>query len=126
MIQIGSYLKVCDNSGIIKIKCFCILGKGKKANGNIGDIIVGSIKEINPITLKTTANYKKGDIIKAVIVSINGIIKRSNYTLKYTNSNVVIINNQGLPLGTRINGIVFLELRKKKMYRILSLAFFVL
>lgn len=122
MIQINSKITICDNSGITKIKCFGISGKSAKAQAKIGDMVIGSIKEINTTPLKSASNLKKGDIVKAIIVRLNGIVKRPNYTLKNLTSAAVLINSQGVPLGTRINGLVFIELRKKKMYRILSIA----
>jgi len=123
MLYVNSYLNICDNSGITQIKCFNILKKSFKSKGTIGDMLIGSIK-------KLSRNYKskklkKGDIVKVIIVSINETLTRNSIKIKNNKSFGIILNNQLLPLGTRIYGMVFLELRLKKHYRILTLSIFI-
>jgi large subunit ribosomal protein L14 len=126
MIQVGSKIKICDNSGVLSVKCFNILKKSYKTKGKIGDFFIGSIKKISPITIKSSSHLKKGDIVKCVIISVREKLKRSNYTLAIKESKAILVNSQNIPIGTKINSILFIELRKKKLYRILSLSLFII
>jgi large subunit ribosomal protein L14 len=84
----------------------------------IGDVIVISIKEAIP-----RSKVKKGAIHKAVIVrSAKGIRRNDGTKIRFDNNAVVLINDQGDPLGTRIFGPVTRELRHKKYMKIISLA----
>ena len=49
MIQEESYLKVADNTGAKEIKCIRILGGSKRKFGNIGDVIVASVRKAAPL-----------------------------------------------------------------------------
>ena len=57
MIQQQTLLKVADNSGAKEIMCIRVLGGSKRKFGNIGDIIVASVKSATPGGV-----VKKGDI----------------------------------------------------------------
>ena len=63
MIQQESYLKVADNTGAKEIKCIRVLGGSKRKYGNIGDVIVASVRKSAP-----GGQVKKGEVVKAVIV----------------------------------------------------------
>ena len=102
MIQQESYLKVADNTGAKEIKCIRVLGGSKRKYGNIGDVIVASVRKSTP-----GGQVKKGEVVKAVIVrSAKG----------------VLIKDDKNPRGTRIFGPVARELRDKDYMKILSLA----
>ena len=69
MIQQQTLLKVADNSGAKEIMCIRVLGGSKRKFGNIGDVIVASVKSATPGGV-----VKKGDVVKAVIVrSVRGL-----------------------------------------------------
>ena len=63
MIQSESYLKVADNTGAKEIKCIRVLGGAKRKFGNIGDVVVASVRKAAP-----NGTVKKGEVVKAVIV----------------------------------------------------------
>ena len=63
MIQQESYLKVADNTGAKEIHCIRVLGGSKRKYGNIGDVIVASVRKAAP-----GGTVKKGEVVKAVIV----------------------------------------------------------
>ena len=63
MIQSESYLKVADNTGAKEIKCIRVLGGAKRKFGNIGDVVVASVRKAAP-----NSTVKKGEVVKAVIV----------------------------------------------------------
>ena len=73
MVQPQSRLKVVDNSGAKEIVCIRVLGKGRNQLSNIGDVIIGVVKEAIPHT-----SLKKSDIVRAVIVRTKKGLKRKN------------------------------------------------
>lgn len=118
MIQQQSRLKVADNSGAKEIMCIRVLGGSKRKFGNIGDVIVASVKSATPGGV-----VKKGDVIKAVIVrSVRGLRRADGSYIKFDENAAVIIKDDKQPRGTRIFGPVARELRDKEFNKILSLA----
>lgn len=118
MIQQQTLLKVADNSGAKEIMCIRVLGGSKRKYGNIGDIIVASVKSATPGGV-----VKKGDVIKAVIVrSVKGLRRADGSYIRFDENAAVIIKEDKQPRGTRIFGPVARELRDKEFTKILSLA----
>ena len=118
MIQMESYLKVADNTGAKEIHCIRVLGGSKRKYGNIGDIIVASVRKANP-----GGTVKKGDVVKAVIVRTKRGVRREDGTyVRFDENAAVIIKEDRNPKGTRIFGPVARELREKDYMKILSLA----
>jgi len=118
MIQQESFLKVADNTGAKEIKCIRVLGGSKRRYGNIGDIIVASVRKAAP-----GGSVKKGDVIKAVIVrSAKGVRRADGTYVRFDENAAVLIKEDKNPVGTRIFGPVARELRDKEFMKILSLA----
>ena len=118
MIQQESYLKVADNTGAKEIKCIRVLGGSKRKYGNIGDVIVASVRKAAP-----GGTVKKGEVVKAVIVRTKRGIRREDGTyVRFDENAAVIIKEDRNPRGTRIFGPVARELRDKDYMKILSLA----
>ncbi len=118
MIQPQSRLKVADNSGAKEIMCIRVLGGSFRRSGNIGDVIVASVKSAIP-----GGKVKKGDVVKAVIVRTSfGIQRQDGSSIKFDDNAAVIIDNQKQPQGTRIFGPIARELRDKDYMKIISLA----
>ena len=118
MVQPQTILKVADNSGAKRIMCIRILGGSFRRSGNIGDIIVASVKTATP-----GGTVKKGDVVKAVIVrTAKGVSRPDGSYVKFDDNAAVIIDNQKLPKGTRIFGPIARELRDKGFMKIISLA----
>ena len=118
MIQEESYLKVADNTGAKEIKCIRVLGGSKRKYGNIGDVIVASVRKANP-----GGTVKKGDVVKAVIVrSCKGVRRADGTYVRFDENAAVLIKEDKTPRGTRIFGPVARELRDKEYMKILSLA----
>lgn len=118
MVQQQTRLKVADNTGAKEIMCIRVLGGSVRKYGNIGDVIVASVKSATPGGV-----VKKGDIVKAVIVRTKKGIKRPDGSyIKFDDNAAVIINEAKQPVGTRIFGPVARELREKDFMRIVSLA----
>ena len=118
MIQEETYLKVADNTGAKEIKTIRVLGGSKRKYGNIGDVIVASVRKAAP-----GGQVKKGDVVKAVIVrSCRGTRRADGTYVRFDENAAVLINEDKSPKGTRIFGPVARELRDKEYMKILSLA----
>ena len=118
MIQQQTLLNVADNSGAKEIMCIRVLGGSKRKFGNIGDVIVASVKKATPGGV-----VKKGDVVKAVIVrSVRGLRRADGSYIKFDENAAVIIKDDKQPRGTRIFGAVARELRDREFNKILSLA----
>ena len=118
MIQQESYLKVADNTGAKEIKCIRVLGGSKVKYGNIGDVIVASVRKSTP-----GGQVKKGEVVKAVIVRAAKGVRRADGTyVRFDDNAAVLIKDDKNPRGTRIFGPVARELRDKDYMKILSLA----
>ena len=118
MIQQESYLKVADNTGAKDIKCIRVLGGSARKFGNIGDVIVASVRKSTP-----GGTVKKGEVVKAVIVrSAKGIRRADGTYVRFDDNAAVLIKDDKNPRGTRIFGPVARELRDKDYMKILSLA----
>lgn len=121
MVILNTYLKVVDNSGAKEAQCIRILGGFHKKNAQIGDILVVAIKRCLP-----RKRVKKGDVRKGVLVSTRKRIRRpdGNY-IWFQENGIVLLNEQGSPLGTRILHPIARELRKKNYSKLISLASYV-
>ena len=118
MIQEESYLKVADNTGAKEIHCIRVLGGSKRKTGNIGDVIVASVRKATP-----GGTVKKGEVVKAVIVrSKRGVRREDGSYVRFDENAAVIIKEDRNPKGTRIFGPVARELRERDFMKILSLA----
>ena len=118
MIQQESFLKVADNTGAKEIKCIRVLGGSGRKYGNIGDVIVASVRKAAP-----GGQVKKGEVVKAVIVrTAKGVRREDGTYVRFDENAAVLIKDDKNPSGTRIFGPVARELRDKDYLKILSLA----
>ena len=118
MIQQESRLKVADNTGAKELLCIRVLGGSKRKFGNIGDVIVASVRKATP-----GGTVKKGEVVKAVIVRTKRGVRREDGTyVRFDENAAVIIKEDRNPRGTRIFGPVARELRERDYMKILSLA----
>jgi large subunit ribosomal protein L14 len=118
MIQQETRLKVADNSGAKRVKCFKVLGGSKRRYASVGDIIICSVVDAEP-----DGSVKKGDVVKCVIVRTKTYIKRPDGTcLRFDSNACVLIDDKNNPRGTRIFGPVAREVRDKEFLKIASLA----
>ena len=118
MIQAETYLKVADNTGAKEIKCIRVLGGSRRKYGNIGDVIVASVRKAAP-----GGTAKKGEVVRAVIVRTAKGTRRADGTyVRFDENAAVLIKEDKSPRGTRIFGPVARELRDKDYMKILSLA----
>lgn len=118
MVQQESYLRVADNTGAKEIKCIRVLGGSTRRYGNIGDVIVASVRKAAP-----GGTVKKGEVVRAVVVrSRKGLRRPDGSYIRFDENAAVLIKEDKNPRGTRIFGPVARELREKDYMKILSLA----
>lgn len=119
MVQTQSRVNIADNTGARKLMVIKVLGGSRRRYGNIGDIVVGSVKEAAPGGM-----VKRGEVVRAVIVRTKHGLRRPDGTyIKFDdNAAVLLRENLSEPRGTRIFGPVARELRDKDFMRIISLA----
>ena len=118
MIQQQSRLKVADKSGARELMVIRVLGGSRRKTGNIGDIVVGTVKKATP-----NGNISSGKVVKAVIVrSKFGMRRDDGSYIKFDDNACVIIKDDKTPVGTRVLGPVARELRDKDFMKIVSLA----
>ena len=118
MVQQETRLKVADNSGARELMVIRVLGGSKRKTGNIGDIVVGTVKKATP-----NGNISSGKVVKAVIVrSKFGMRRDDGSYIKFDDNACVIIKDDKTPVGTRVLGPVARELRDKDFMKIVSLA----
>ena len=118
MLMQQSRLKVADNSGAREVMVIRVLGGSKRVYGNIGDIVVGTVKKAIP-----NSNVKEGKVVKAVIVRTKQGVRRDDGSyIKFNDNACVLIKDDKSPIGTRVLGPVARELRDKEYNKIVSLA----
>ena len=118
MIQEESYLKVADNTGANEMTTIRVLGGSVRKFGNIGDVVVASVRKAQP-----GGTVKKGEVVKAVIVRTSRGVRRADGSyVRFDDNAAVLIKEDKNPRGTRIFGPVARELRDKDYMKILSLA----
>ena len=122
MIQQQTILKVADNSGAKTAKCIKVLGGFKKRTAKPGDIIVISIQKLRN-KLRKTSKVKKKEIYKALVIRTKIKYQKNNkFNLTFNENEIVLMNKQGQPIGTRINGPISKQLRKKKFQKFTNIA----
>lgn len=118
MVMQQSKLKVADNSGARELMVVRVLGGSKVRYGNIGDVVVGTVKKAIP-----NGTVKEGKVVKAVIVrSVQGLRREDGSYIKFDDNACVLIKDDKSPIGTRVLGPVARELRDKEFTKIVSLA----
>ncbi len=118
MIQAQTRLTVADNSGARELMCIKVLGGSRRRYARVGDIIVCSVKSVIP-----GSEFKKGTVVRAVVVRTKQPTRREDGSyVRFDSNAAVIIDNEKNPKGTRIFGAVARELRERNFMKIVSLA----
>ena len=118
MVQQETRLVAADNSGAKELLCIRVLGGSTRRYGNVGDVIVASVKSATPGGV-----VKKGEVVRAVIVRTKkGVSRPDGSYIRFDDNAAVIIKEDKNPRGTRIFGPVARELRERQYMKILSLA----
>lgn len=118
MIQVGTNVKITDNTGGKTGRVFKILGGSKRRYARLGDLVVMSVKSAEP-----RKQIKKKDVVRAVVVRQNKEYRRKDGSyIRFDDNAVVIIDAKGEPKGARIFGPIPRELAERGYQKIVSLA----
>lgn len=118
MIRELGHMVVADNTGAKEVMCIRVLGASKRRYASVGDVIVVSVKSTIP-----HSKIKKGEVMRAVLIRTKQPIRRADGSfISATENAAVLINKQNEPIGTRIFGTAFRELRGRGFMKIVSLA----
>ena len=118
MVMQESRLKVADNSGARELLVIRVVGGSRVKSGNIGDIVVGTVKKAIP-----NSSVPKGKVVKAVIVrTVQGVRRADGSYIKFDDNACVLVKEDKSPIGTRVLGPVARDLREKDFMKIVSLA----
>ncbi len=118
MVQERSILKVADNSGAKIVRCFRVLGGGRKRYAHIGEVVIASVQKAEP-----RKPIKKKDIVKVVIVRQRKAFHRKDGSyIRFDENAVVLIDEKGEPKATRIFGPIPREIREKGYETIFTMA----
>jgi large subunit ribosomal protein L14 len=119
MIQPRTMLKVADNTGAKVVQCFQVLGGSGKRYAQLGDCIVGTVKEAEPRRI-----VKKHEVVRTVIIRQKKAFRRTDgsYIRFDDNACVILEGKTKTPKGGRILGPVPRELKEKRFDKIAALA----
>ncbi len=118
MIQLGTRLRVADNTGARQIECIRVLGGSARKYAHVGDTIVAAVKQVS-----AGAPIAKGEVVRAVVVrTLKPVQRRDGSSIRFDENAAVLITDSGDPRGTRIFGPVARELREREFTKIVSLA----
>ena len=118
MIMNHTECTVADNTGAKRVECIKVLGGSKRRYAGVGDLIVISVKDAIP-----KGKVKKGAVHRAVVVRTRKEIFRDDGSkIQFDNNAVVLTDEKGEPIGTRIFRPVTRELRAAGHTKIISLA----
>ena len=118
MVQQETNLVVADNSGARSVRVFRQYGGSHKKTSTLGDIVLCAVKDAIP-----NGKVKKSDVVKGVIVRVKyPVLRADGSTISFDDNAVVIVDNDGNPVGTSVFGPVARELRDKGYMKIISLA----
>lgn len=118
MIHNETSLVVADNSGARSVKVFRLYGGSHRKVSSIGDVVLCSVKDAIP-----NGKVKKSDVVKGVIVRVkHPVLRKDGSSIAFDDNAIVLIDNDGNPIGTRVFGPVARELRDKGYMKIISLA----
>ena len=122
MINISSILKVADNSGARFVLCIGLPNEAMRLGASSGMVIKASIRRVLlKKNLKKSRVLKQGQLCTSLIVrTVYGFRRWGNFHFNCGSNSVVIINKYLLPIGTRLFGPVFREIRSKKFFKIVA------
>ncbi len=122
MIQVGSYLRVCDNTGAKDVCCVKVMKGYRKRYASIGDVVLVSVKSLRS-KRRSKAKIQKGILTRALILRTKSkVISKDGTEMSFLNNSVVLLNRQNKPLGTRILGGVPKLIRYTRYMKVASMA----
>lgn len=116
MIQSGTILKVSDKTGVVLVQCIKVLGTSKKRLASLGDVVLVSVKRINPKRFKNVKLFRRKKFFKGTLH--RGLIIRTKVNferipglfIRFNENTVVLVNKKTVPISNRVYGPVIREL----------------
>jgi len=121
MIQVGTSLKVLDNSGATEAYCIKVKNGYKKRYATIGESILVVVKKLRS-SRKDEAKAKKGEIYSGLITHIKAATRNNVGTIKSSKNSVILLNKQNKMIGTKIFGGLHHQFRYSKFLKIIFLS----
>lgn len=122
MIQVGTKVKVNDNSGAKIASCIKILNGYKRRYAFVGDLIVVSIQSLRS-KRRSQSKVKKGAVMKGLVTHSKIIKTQKNaIAINFFENSIVLINTQGKPIGTRIVGGIPRSIRYSRYMRLVAIS----
>lgn len=117
MIQLRSILVPADNSGAKKLNVIGVPGRvGKKAT--VGQVVLCTVRGADP-----NGSVKNHEKVKVVLVRTRKEVRRKDGSyVRFDDNAAVVIDKQGLPLGTRVLGPIAREVKEVGFHKIASLS----
>jgi large subunit ribosomal protein L14 len=118
MVQVGTVLKVADNSGAKKLKLIGIPGDSRRRFASLGDIVTVAVSGAD-----SAGSVKDHSVVKAVIVRVRKEIRRKDGShIRFDDNAAVVISKDKTMVGSRVFGPVARELRDAGFLKVVSLA----
>lgn len=122
MPQNESIFTIVDNTKVVKILTIRCLGGSGRRHCGIGDLVVGTAKEVKP-----NSEYKKGSIVLALVVATRKPFRRNNGTVvRYSKNCAIIVKKDDKKnykvMGSRVSIPLVSELDRPEFKDLLSLA----
>jgi large subunit ribosomal protein L14 len=120
MVYRETRVNICDNSGAKKALIIGSNFSTGKRTLRIGDVVVVSLKEVEP-----NGNLKKGSKAYGVIVRVKKEFQRKDGSfVSFSDNAIVLLGAKGSnePMGTRVFGPIPREIRELGFQKIVSLA----
>lgn len=118
MIYPETRLTTCDNSGAKLIKCIKVLKFSKSSGAKPASLVVVSIRKI-----RYNKSIIKGQVCRGLLLRAKKNIQRSTgFSIKFGDNSLVLVDLKHLPIGSRIVGPIYKELRNKDYPKVLALA----
>lgn len=125
MINVQTVLKVADNSGAVFVSCIRLLNRSSRIGAKVGDTITVVVKKsVVKKNIKKSKEVKKGQICTALVLRTTKGLKRwGNFFIASGSNSAALLNKYFLPIGSRIIGPIFREIRSDiRFNKIISLA----
>jgi large subunit ribosomal protein L14 len=111
MLQVRSWIKIADNTGVKIANIFGGSGKNRSRFVRVGDVVSASAKQV-----AANGNYKKGDKIKVAIVRTRKEMRRADGSyIRFDENAGVLVKKDAKGnyeiIGTRIFGPIPREVR---------------
>lgn len=93
----GSLLRVTDATGVVSVKCIKVFGHSKKRIAKLGDVVLVSVKRINPKKFENVKLFKrkkffKGTLHRALIIrSAVNYSRTSGHYIRFDENDVVLV-----------------------------------